>query len=85
VNPACDSFVNCFHSIRGEEQDPFKIFQLAQEYTYKRIPSNIGHRSLLHKHVSFIEEENGLPVARDVKNIGKFLLGLIRLCTYLSS
>jgi hypothetical protein len=57
---ACDRFIECSDPIRSEEQDTFVIFKLAQEHRYKRIADDIARRAPLHKHISFIKEENGL-------------------------
>lgn len=75
-----EGFVKGLDSVGSEEHDPIVLLQQSQEDAYHCIPLDVVVSPFLEEYVSFIEQDDCVPVAGDLQDVPKFVLKFVNRC-----
>ena len=70
MDPAEYRFVEFGDPVGREEQEPFKILQLAKEHCDKTVPVDILGGASFQKYIGFIQKKDRVPVTGETENMG---------------
>lgn len=83
-DPALNCVIEVSHSVGREKHDPLVVLELAEEDRDASFLKTVD-RARLHKHIRFVQKDQGFPVIRKLRDMGQLILQLLRFMTQLSS